>query len=231
MKNWLKRLMLGLVLALVAFSVCGLTYAFIPDYDFTFLKVSHSDYPGSDLLLDNSGASSSELYIDMASMVSAPTNFTATVVGTDIYLSWIESAGSLGTLIRRGETIYPDSTDEGTLVYLGIGNSFVDTGADADIKERHYSAWAYDAVNYSNTYATVKEGGYMMNLIINIAFLALIVLIAYWKKHPLLYIIAGLGLALFGFQWMLDARWLYIGILAVVMGAATLLMPLLKRRN
>lgn len=59
-----------------------------------------------------------------------------------ITLNWTKGTGSTSTMVRSSTTANPTSISDGTLVYFGTGNSYINTGLVNGVTY-YYSAWAY----------------------------------------------------------------------------------------
>lgn len=82
----------------------------------------------------------------------APTNFTAeTISETRIDLSWTKGDGANNTMVRRQTGSYPVGTGDGSEVYNGDSDSYVDTGLSCSATY-YYRAWSYTSPNYSDSY-------------------------------------------------------------------------------
>lgn len=72
----------------------------------------------------------------------ATTGFTALTGSTgQINLSWNPGASSCYTMVTRKRGAYPANSSDGTVVYYGTGNSFVDSGLNSGYWY-YYRAWA-----------------------------------------------------------------------------------------
>ena len=83
-----------------------------------------------------------------------PTGLNATREDTTIGLSWTKNDEAINTMIRRDTISYPDSTSSGIQIYLGTGESIIDTGLD-NTQAYYYSAWSEKNSIYSSSYTTV----------------------------------------------------------------------------
>lgn len=85
------------------------------------------------------------------------TDFTATLIaGKGIKLSWKNSKDSdfYGVKILRKIDDYPQTVNDGTLVYSGANESYEDVNLQADT-EYYYSIFSYD---YDNNYSSLTDG-------------------------------------------------------------------------
>lgn len=158
-----RKLIGGIAVAFLVLVLVGtLVYAYIPLDNFTWESIEHSDYDNSYMVVQHQDFDDSLMTIDMGSPIAAPTNFTAVISGQDIILNWTATAGSSGTLIRRGEDAFPANTNEGELIYRGHLEAATDLGRVNETVYNYYSAWAYDTVNYSFDNVTAATGGLPM---------------------------------------------------------------------
>jgi hypothetical protein len=125
-------------------------------------------------------------------LLLAPTNFTSTINGNNIDLSWIKDASATSTYILRGTSSYPTSITDGTLIYNGAGATYSDS--NSDISTYYYSAWSYSSTHtvYSIDYATTSNGGKSMAFIGFLALVLAMTFLAFWKKQFALYAISSL---------------------------------------
>jgi phosphodiesterase/alkaline phosphatase D-like protein len=70
-----------------------------------------------------------------------PTNFTATGGAGEVSLAWTQGEGTAQTVIRRSTTGYPQTPDDGNLVYVGPDTQYTD-GNLAGCTTYYYSAWS-----------------------------------------------------------------------------------------
>jgi hypothetical protein len=97
-------------------------------------------YGGIETFTTTSGIS------DSASMTAIPT-------ATTISLAWVKGAGSQYTLVRYSPSNNPTSIADGTLAYLGTGNSYTLTGLTPGTTY-YFSAWGKTGALYSAGYVT-----------------------------------------------------------------------------
>ena len=71
---------------------------------------------------------------------------------TAISLTWNKGSGGTYTIIRRGTTP-PANIESGTLVYNGVGTSFIDTGLSAGT-HYYYRAWSATTSDWSMAYSS-----------------------------------------------------------------------------
>lgn len=117
---------------------------------------------------------SSERSFWTLSLPLAPTNFQATVIGTDpttYNLTWTMGVGANWTMIRGSSDGYPISITDGYLVYNGTGTDVMVSGIDVSANSYYYSAWSGNAYGVSLDYATTLIRGN-----ISLAFIALMLL-------------------------------------------------------
>jgi len=91
--------------------------------------------------------------VTTAAAVAVPTNFHAYPDVNEIVLTWTKGTGSTYTYIRFREEAYPTTVAQGTLIYLGMNESFTHTGLTSG-HDYYYSAWGLSGGTYSGTYAT-----------------------------------------------------------------------------
>ena len=103
-----------------------------------------------------------------------PTNFQATVIGTDpssYNLTWTMGISANWTIIRGSSNGYPTSVTDGYLVYNGTGTDVMVSGIDISSSSYYYSAWSENAHGLSPDYATAMIRGN-----ISLAFVVLMLL-------------------------------------------------------
>ncbi|AAW39849.1 DUF2341 domain-containing protein [Dehalococcoides mccartyi] len=124
-----------------------------------------------------------------------PANLSADISGNNIELTWVKGDLSLSTVIVRGSLHYPESPDDGLVVYDGPAESFTDTGAAGELSTHYYRAWGYSGWGYSDGYSQDRTEGIMIGVIITLGLIA----IAYIKRDIIMTIIAGISLLLLGY--------------------------------
>lgn len=141
-----------------------------------------------------------------------PAGFAATPDGNNLDLTWTRVAGSEDTVIIRGEAP-PGDVADGIEIYRGPDSAYTDAGANGSITWE-YGLWATLPYTYSTDYTTALGGGDGMTelataaggisqtftLIASLAFLALMLGLAYWRKDSMLYLIAMIGVIVVGWQ-------------------------------
>ena len=90
--------------------------------------------------------------------VGAISNFTATSGNSQIVLSWINPTGGvfIGVKILRQTITYPTSVTDGTVVYAGANNSYIDTTV-VNGTTYYYRAFPYDINNNYNSTTVGQE--------------------------------------------------------------------------
>ncbi|MDD4074410.1 MAG: prepilin-type N-terminal cleavage/methylation domain-containing protein, partial [Candidatus Pacebacteria bacterium] len=87
--------------------------------------------------------------------VLSPTNLTfPSVAYNSIVLNWAKGTGATKTLIVRKEGSIPLNKDDGTVVYLNIGNSFIDTNLSANTT---YCYSLYSTNNEEDYYGSIGD--------------------------------------------------------------------------
>lgn len=85
--------------------------------------------------------------------VLLPTSVTSEPAASSISVAWTKGSGANNTAVRWKLATYPSTTSDGTLAYLGTGNSVNITGLTPGLTY-YVSLWGYTSGVYSNTYAT-----------------------------------------------------------------------------
>lgn len=126
-----------------------------PYVDVTSLAVSTTYYYRVQIKNDaGTVTGATEFSFTTESGVYAPTDLTAIPTATTVSLKWVKGTGAATTLVRYSTGGYPSATSEGTLAYLGSGNSI--QVEDLDVGTNHYfSAWGLTSGTYSASYTTV----------------------------------------------------------------------------
>ena len=140
-----------------------------------------------------------------SSGLGRPLNFTITATSDhQIDFIWTLGTGASNTLIRGKTGSYPADKNDGYQVYFGSGTSASDTGVSLDetATNIYYKAWSEGGGEYSSDYAQGNIGGEGMTLIASTLLILGLVVCALWKKDVVMYLIAGLTLLLFGYQWL-----------------------------
>jgi hypothetical protein len=182
---------------------------------------------------------SSELNFTTLEIPSAPTNFTATAVGTSsANLTWIMGVGASTTMIRMSEDGYPQNVTEGILVYSGNETYVVVGGLNLDTTAYYFSAWSENAYGYSIDHAEAKIGGDMQNILMfGLLFFMAGSFVGFylWKREMWLGIAAGVAWMAVGiYAWFgyeaptpeMTTMWFGLGWLFLAIGLALLVAPL-----
>jgi hypothetical protein len=85
--------------------------------------------------------------------ISDTTGLTAIPTATTVSLAWVKGLGAGYTLVRYSASGYPATVADGTLAYLGVGNSYMLTGLTAGTTY-YFSAWGKTGALYASGYAT-----------------------------------------------------------------------------
>jgi hypothetical protein len=90
------------------------------------------------------------------------TEFRAIPTDTTMSLIWVRANGYTYTVIQCSTTGFPATTADGTRIYSGVGNSYIQKDVDPNATPLvpltagttyYYSAWGYDGANYSTNVA------------------------------------------------------------------------------
>lgn len=169
----------------------------------------------------------------------APTNFTATAIGTSsANLTWVMGLGANNVMIRMSEEGYPQNVTDGILVYSGNETDVVVNGLNLDTATYYFSAWSENAYGYSVDHAEAQVGGTMQDILI----FGLLFLMAggfmgfyLWKREMWLGIAAGtIWTAIAIYAWIgyeaptaeMTTMWFGLGWLFLAIGLALLVAPL-----
>jgi hypothetical protein len=87
------------------------------------------------------------------SSVGDPTNFVAIPSATTITLKWNKGTGATNTMLRFSTSTYPNTTADGTLLYLGVLSSYTHTNLTQGMNY-YYSIWGQSGGLYSANKAT-----------------------------------------------------------------------------
>ncbi len=85
--------------------------------------------------------------------IYCPTTLSVIPSATTASAVWSKGTGSVYTLLRYSTTSYPASVTDGTLAYLGLGNSVVVSGLDPG-RTYYWSIWGMTEGVYSSSYTT-----------------------------------------------------------------------------
>jgi hypothetical protein len=94
-----------------------------------------------------------ELTFTTATGLNPPTNFIAIPYSSTITLSWTQGVGSSLTQVRASPSTYPNTTADGTLVYLGALSSVTYSNLTAGTTY-YFSAWGGGGGLFSTSKAT-----------------------------------------------------------------------------
>jgi hypothetical protein len=153
--------------------------------------------------------------------VGPPVDFTATYISDNcVRLDWTMGIYAENTTIRAKFWEYPNDNADGYLVFDGSGTTSNDTALHFDVLlgTVYYRAWSENATgSYSVEYADAElENPHVITIasVFNqlplLLMLAGIVGLAYWHRDRLLYILAGFGFLIFGFDYWTTNYWLSI---------------------
>ena len=123
-----------------------------PYADITGLTGATTYYFRVQIRNDIASAEGSELTFTTANAVLAPTSFTAITNATTTSLSWVKGSGANMTLIRYKPGSYPTSNSDGTLGYLGTGQSQSITGLTPGTTY-YFVAYGFTSPTYSSSTA------------------------------------------------------------------------------
>jgi len=124
-----------------------------PYADITGLTGATTYYFRVQITNDAGSASGSELTFATYNAVSAPSSITPISTGTTVSLVWIKGSGSNMTLVRYKAGSYPTSSSDGTLAYLGTGESVMLTGLTPGTTY-YFIAYGFTSGVYSSSSAT-----------------------------------------------------------------------------
>ena len=123
-----------------------------PYVDITGLTGATTYYFRVQIRNDVASAEGSQLTFTTSNAVLAPTAFTAITNATTTSLSWVKGSGANMTLIRYKPGSYPTSNSDGTLGYLGTGQSQSITGLTPGTTY-YFVAYGFTSPTYSSSTA------------------------------------------------------------------------------
>lgn len=158
----------------------------------------------------------------------APTDFTITQIGTnDITINWTMGVGATLTLIRGSTEGYPETVDDGYLVYNSSGTSVNVTGLSLNFESYYYRTWSWNTYGYSEDYAEANVGATVTTTTILEIAPGLILAVglcafAMWKRGWF-RILAGLSVMIWGIAAMsydikIAAALLAAGLILFILG-------------
>jgi hypothetical protein len=105
-------------------------------------------------------ATSGDVVITATPYLGPPTNFTLTHLGgLVVEATWMKNPAADNTMVRISGEDYPSNIADGTLLYMGAGESAQFNVFDLDTTTIYASAWSELGGGYSGAYATAKIGG------------------------------------------------------------------------
>lgn len=125
-----------------------------------------------------------------------PVNLAVEYQGNNACISWTPGSGATETIVVRGHAGYPQDINDGELVYRGTSTSVIDPDIVTYFGTTYYRAWSVNNCGLSIDYAEQTTEGNMLYLIIVLAITAIAVI----KQDPIMYIIAGVALMMYGFS-------------------------------
>jgi len=177
----------------------------------------------------------------------APTVLIVTfVTANETALAWTKGASQNNTMIRVGYNAYPETINDGYLLYQGTGNITGDYAPNLDeyFGMVYYRAWGDNSTDgWSETYVSASlENPAVSELVTQmitfnatmtfftgwlpqvVALLILtgLIAVAYWRRIPMIYAVAGLLAVVYGFVYYNTGATMGIGI--VVFGIMTFIM-------
>lgn len=155
--------------------------------------------------------------------IQPPWNLTATYIDAyTVDLAWVTGGLSTQTMIRAGVEDYPETPEDGRLVYLGDLEEFTDEGVDLEMHEYvYYRAWGEDSGEYSEESSDATVVSVIMLTVGLILVTGLIILLAFWKEDVFLHIVGSMAAIGFGAWWITtNTGFIYIieGMVAVAIG-------------
>ena len=164
-----------------------------------------------------------------------PVGFTVYYISDyEVGILWDKPASANNTMIRTSYNGYPETREDGYLLYYGQGTSYSDNAVDLNetFSYVYYRAWTEDLDgSWSPEYVEdsirneavteLAEGVVQAASILQLACIGAIVLaltiIAFWRRDFFLYVIATLALVFYGLYFT-DTH-MAVGIMICVMGA------------
>jgi len=125
----------------------------LPYYDASSLTASTTYYFNVQIRNDVSTDEGSELSFTTTSGISQPASLTLIPGGTTVSAVWPKGVGSTYSVLRYSPATYPTTTADGTLGYLGVGNS-VQITALTPGTTYYWSIWGMSGGTYSTSYTT-----------------------------------------------------------------------------
>lgn len=174
----------------------------------------------------------------------APTGFALTELSdNEINASWNSAANATGYLLLVSTVEYPNDPEGNyAIAYSGNATSVNLVGYNLDLGEWNFSLWSYNNP-YSSNYATASIGGDNlatelgnMNDILQNAFMLLPLIalggLAFWRKDPVVNILAGVVAFFTGLGWL--SSYLVLSLSLMALGSyfwGITIMGLLRERD
>lgn len=152
----------------------------------------------------------------------APANLTVTRSGNNLDLAWTKGYLAVDTVIVCGLLGYPETIADGEIIYTGTAATFTYDGAASEAGRYYFRAWSSSDWGYSDDSASALWESAMLSLTLEILFVFALLILAYWRRLPELYLMGAVACLLFGYRWLANADYLYFGILAFGVGLLTL---------
>ncbi len=149
----------------------------------------------------------------------------------EIQVDWTKGNNADKTMVRASYGHVPEDRDDGYLVYYDTGETVSDNSFDWDtnLGKIYFRAWSQNADGeWETTGASGEMEGTPVTLLTTIIIILAIVALAYWRQDMILYLIAGLAVAIWGLNYIRTSVWL--GSVGTAFGFYTAVRGILARK-